>query len=527
MTANPDDELIFFDEPDSAAPTPAAAPDALPSAARRWKILIVDDDPEVHSITTLVLKNFRYDGRGLQFLHAGSAGEAKALIMQHPDTAVILLDVVMESNDSGLAFVEFVRKVQENPFVRIILRTGQPGQAPEEKVIVEYDINDYKEKTELSSQKLFTVMVSSLRTYRDILVIEANRQGLRRIIDASANLFELRSLRQLASGVLTQLVSILHMDPNAIVFETSGFAAAKSAKSFDILAATGKFEGLTRITREDELPANVRRDLHEAISRKRCLCYADRYIGYFKSQFGAETVIYCEGWNELSELNKSLIEIFCTNVHIAFENTHLNMEIEDTQKEIIYTLGEIAEARSHETGFHVKRVSEYSRLLGEKCGLPASHVEILRLAAPMHDVGKVAIPDTILNNPGPLSSDEFSTMKNHAAIGHDMLGSSSREIMKAAAIIAVQHHEKYDGSGYPAGLAGEDIHIFARITAIADVFDALCNDRVYRKAVDMHEILAYFARERGRHFDPELVDIFLANINDFILIKKMLDGRSL
>lgn len=525
MADNSKDDLIFFDEPDKPASAQDEIRETLQSPARCWKILIVDDDREVHSITTLVLKKFSYDGKGLQFLHAYSESEARARIMQHPDTAVILLDVVMENNDSGLAFVEFVRKVQKNAFVRIILRTGQPGQAPEEKVIVEYDINDYKEKTELSSQKLFTVMVSSLRTYRDILVIEANRRGLQRIIDASANLFELRSLRQLASGVLTQLVSILHMDPNAIVFETSGFAATKSAKNFDILAATGKFEGLTELTSENELPEHVLLDLHEAISRKRCLYYADRYIGYFKSQFGAETLIYCEGWNELSELNKSLIEIFCTNVHIAFENTHLNLEIEDTQKEIIYTLGEIAEARSQETGFHVKRVSEYSRLLGEKCGLSLTHIEILRLASPMHDVGKVAIPDNILNNPGPLTTDEFSTMKNHAAIGHDMLVSSSREIMQAAAIIAVQHHEKYDGTGYPAGLKGNDIHVFARITAIADVFDALCNDRVYRKAYDMNEILGYFTKERGSHFDPAMVDIFLANINDFIAIKKTLDGR--
>ncbi len=509
-----DDDLVFFADQE---PAPADQDGHL-SPDRCWKVMIVDDDPEVHSITTLVLKNFTYDRKKLFFLHAYSANEAKKIIGQHPDTAVILLDVVMESHDAGLALVEYVRKVQNNSFVRIILRTGQPGQAPEESVIVEYDINDYKEKTELSSQKLFTVMISSLRTYRDILVIEANRTGLKRIIDASANLFELRSLKQLASGVLTQLVSIMHMDPDAIVVDTSGFTATRSGKSFAVLAATGKFQGLTEITSYNELPERVFHDLQEAISRKKCLYYPDRYIGYFKSELGAETVIYCEGWKELNELNKSLIEIYCANVHIAFENAHLNKEIEDTQKEIIYTLGEIAEARSQETGFHVKRVSEYCRLLAEKCGLHPSLVEVLRLASPMHDVGKVAIPDSILNNPGPLSADEFSTMKNHALIGHDMLGASSREIMKAAAIIAVQHHEKYDGSGYPRGLTGEEIHIFARITTIADVFDALCNDRVYRKAFDLPEVIAYFKKERGGHFDPALVDIFLANIDAFLAI---------
>ncbi len=511
-----DEELLFNDEQEG----PAGAEKIIPVRTdKQWKVLVVDDDEEVHSITTLVLRKFTYDGKGLHFLHAHSAREAKVLIHEHPDTAVILLDVVMESHDSGLALVEYIRKTLNNPFVRIILRTGQPGQAPEEKVIVDYDINDYKEKTELSSQKLFTVMVTALRTYRDILTIEANRQGLRRIIDASANLFELRSLKQLASGVLTQLVSILHMDPNAIICETSGFAASRSPEKFEVLAATGRFDALMEGQGKATLPESVRNDLAKAISEKKSLYYPDRYIGYIESEVGSEVVIYCEGWNELSELNKALIEIFCTNVHVAFENTHLNMEIEGTQKEIIYTLGEIAEARSRETGFHVKRVSEYCRLLGEKAGLNPNQVEILRMAAAMHDVGKVAIPDTILNNPGSLTDDEFETMKNHAEIGFGMLGSSSRKILRAAAIIAVQHHEKYDGSGYPKGLKGEEIHQYARITAIADVFDALCCDRVYRKAYDLQAILDYFIKEKGTHFDPRLVDIFMDNLDEFLKVR--------
>ena len=513
MTEN-GEELLFSDDEE----TPQEEQDVPEQSNKIWKVLIVDDDEEVHSITTLVLKNFSYDGKGIKFLHAYSAEEAKKLMARNPDTAVLLLDVVMESQDAGLALVEYVRKTLNNPFVRIILRTGQPGQAPEESVIVDYDINDYKEKTELSSQKLFTVMVSSLRTYRDILTIEANRKGLKRIIDASANLFELRSLKNLASGVLTQLVSILHMDPNAIVCETSGFAA--TTEKFEVLAATGKFEEMTEINTKEALPEDVRNDLKEAIAQKQTMYFPDRYVGYFQSDVGSAIVIYSEGWNELSELNKYLIEIFCTNVHVAFENTHLNLEIEETQKEIIYTLGEIAEARSEETGLHVKRVSEYSRFLGEKYGLNPSQIEILRMASPMHDVGKVAIPDNILNNPGPLSDGEFETMKNHAELGFGMLGSSGRKIMKAAAIIAVQHHEKFNGSGYPNGLKGDEIHIFARITAIADVFDALCTDRVYHKAYDMPEILAYFKNERGKHFDPELVDIFLNNIDEFLRIKK-------
>ena len=524
-----DEDLVFFDDDEdenSQAGQEEKSSETLNKNAG-WKILVVDDDPMVHSITTLVLKDFSYDGRELEFIHAYSGKEAREMISAHPDTAIILLDVVMETADSGLQVVEFIRKELENVFVRIILRTGQPGQAPEEKVIVEYDINDYKEKTELSSQKLFTVMVSSLRTYRDILTIEANREGLKRIIDASASLFELRSMKQLASGVLTQLVSILHMDPNAIVCEASGVATSNEGEKFEVLAATGRFEKVMQKPGQSakELPAEVVADMRQAQVQGECIYFDDRYVGYFKSDMGVETVIYCEGWNELTELNKNLIEIFCTNVHIAFENTILNKEIEDSQKEIIYTLGEIAEARSKETGCHVKRVSEYCRLLGEKYGLRTSQLEILRLASPMHDVGKVAIPDSILNNPGALTDDEFETMKNHAEIGFGMLGSSNRDIMKAAAVIAVQHHEKYDGSGYPNCLQGEEIHIFARIVTIADVFDALCSDRVYRKAYGMDTIQEYFRQERGTHFDPQLVDLFLGNLDEFLLLREQLSSE--
>jgi len=518
-----DEDIVFYDDDEAQSPLVKDKGSATPPRAEdSWKILIVDDDQEVHSITTLVLKDFTYEGRKLEFIHAYSGTEAREMIRTHPDTAVIFLDVVMESSDSGLRVVEYIRKELFNVFVRIILRTGQPGQAPEEKVIVDYDINDYKEKTELSSQKLFTVMVSSLRTYRDILTIEANREGLKRIIDASASLFELRSLKQLASGVLTQLVSILHMDPSAVVCEASGIAASNQGETFEVIAATGRFEDImgSSNAKSRHLPAEVVEDMRQALVKESCLYFEDRYVGYFKSEVGAETVIYCEGWNELGELNKSLIEIFCANVHIAFENTLLNKEIEDTQKEIIYTLGEIAEARSKETGCHVKRVSEYCRLLGELYGFSPARLEILRLASPMHDVGKVAIPDAILNNPGPLSDDEFETMKNHAQIGFGMLGTSSRDIMKAAAIIAVQHHEKYNGTGYPKGMKGAEIHIFARIAAIADVFDALCSDRVYRKAYGMDAILSYFERERGEHFDPDLVDLFLDNIDMFQKVRK-------
>ena len=205
--------------------------------------------------------------------------------------------------------------------------------------------------------------------------------------------------------------------------------------------------------------------------------------------------------------------------HDITEVVQLHNELEETQRELIYRMGEIGETRSLETGNHVKRVAEYSKLLGEKYGLSTEEVNILFMASPMHDIGKVGIPDSILNKPGKHTPQEWEVMKTHSEIGYDILKSSNRPILKAAAIISHTHHEKWDGSGYPRNLSGDDIHIFGRITAIADVFDALGSDRVYKKAWDLDRILNLFKEQRDIHFDPMLVDIFLKNLNDFLVIR--------
>ncbi len=197
----------------------------------------------------------------------------------------------------------------------------------------------------------------------------------------------------------------------------------------------------------------------------------------------------------------------------------LHKELEDTQKEIVYRLGEVGETRSKETGFHVKRVAEYSRLLAKLIGLDERKVNLIYTASPMHDIGKVGIPDSILKKPARLNEEEWEIMKTHSKIGFDILKNSKREILRAAAIISYTHHEKYDGTGYPNQIKGENIHIFGRITALADVFDALGSDRVYKKAWELDKILDLIKQESGRHFDPKLVDIFLKNLDLFLYIK--------
>jgi len=201
------------------------------------------------------------------------------------------------------------------------------------------------------------------------------------------------------------------------------------------------------------------------------------------------------------------------------EVIELHKEIEDTQKDVIFSLGSIGEARSKETGNHVKRVAEYSKLLALKFGLSEAESELLKIASPMHDIGKIGIPDVILNKPAKFTPEEFEVMKNHAVIGYNMLNGSDRKLLKISATIAYEHHEKYDGSGYPRGLKGEEIHIFGRITAIADVFDALGSDRCYKQAWDLEKILNLFKEERGKHFDPILVDLLFENLEQFLKIR--------
>jgi PAS domain S-box-containing protein len=194
-------------------------------------------------------------------------------------------------------------------------------------------------------------------------------------------------------------------------------------------------------------------------------------------------------------------------------------DIEQVQKEIIFNMGSIGESRSKETGNHVKRVAEYSKILAVKYGLCEAEAEMLRQASPMHDIGKVAIPDSILNKKGALSEQEKQIMQTHAQKGYDMLRVSDRPLLKAASIVALEHHEKWDGTGYPYNKKGNQIHIYGRITAVADVFDALGSDRCYKKAWEDERIFKLFKEERGKHFDPKLVDIFFENIESFLKIR--------
>ncbi len=325
---NDSDELLFSDEPAPAAPEIVAQSAAKPAGA--WKVLLVDDEKEVHSITKIALSDFSFEDKGIEFFHAYSAREANEMIARHPDTALILLDVVMESEDAGLRVVKHVREQLRNNMARIILRTGQPGQAPERKVIVDYDINDYKTKTELTAQKLFTTVVAALRAFRDIKIIDSNKKGLEKIIDASSSIFELKSLENFIVGALTQITALLYLEEQS-AFVTC-FAACEQNGELVILAGTGQYAEQSRRKVSESVSEDVRHCLENAIDRGATQYYDDRCVIYFKTKNGTNNMIFMQGTRNLSNWDKNLLEIFCGNIAVALDNIYLIDRI--VQKEI-------------------------------------------------------------------------------------------------------------------------------------------------------------------------------------------------
>jgi putative nucleotidyltransferase with HDIG domain len=214
-------------------------------------------------------------------------------------------------------------------------------------------------------------------------------------------------------------------------------------------------------------------------------------------------------------LDHQVLDLFSHNVAVALDNLYLNRQVLQTQEGLILMLGEAIEMRSMEAGQHVHRVAEYSALLGGLLGMSKQEVELLRMAAPLHDIGKIAIEDSILNKPGRHSPDESVRMKEHAAIGAKILTGHGLPILDAASQVAAGHQENWDGSGYPAGKKGEDIHIYGRIVALADVFDALKSDRCYKKAWSLEKTLEFVREQRGIKFDPALVDLLCDNLDRF------------
>jgi response regulator RpfG family c-di-GMP phosphodiesterase len=490
-----EDEIPTFDEQHSLHLSP-------------WKVLIVDDDKEVHAVTKLVLSNFEWEETPLLFLSAYSAYEAEQLFLEHSDIAVALIDVVMETDNAGLQLIKNIREKLKNNTTRIVLRTGQPGQAPERDIIREYEISDYKNKTELSGLKLDTLMCSALRSYQKIIELNKNTKGLELVIESSAAISDAMTHEMLIYETSAYLAKLIEQCSLTRAYSLSSLGIYCNSTVFHLIESCGDFAHLSDLEDIDKIPDHASLLISKSIFEKRHIYTANALVMNMKSSSDSCIIFYFEGFSSISEQDIVLLNLFASNTQTVFDNEELRHELEEGQREIVYLLGEAIERKSQETGNHIRRVAEITRILALELGFSITESEKIKSASPLHDLGKIGVPDKILHKPGKLNAVEWKIMQTHVEIGYELVRYSTQDILKYAALISYQHHEKWDGSGYPNGLKGNEIHLVGRIAALADVFDALSHDRCYKNAWPIKDVLQFINDQNGLHFDPRVVAAF-------------------
>jgi len=461
-----------------------------------WNILIVDDEESIHSITELVLSNFRFDDIPVKFLNAYSAKEAKEILKSENDIALILLDVVMESDDAGLQLVKYIRNDLQNKMVRIVLRTGQPGSAPEEEVITSYDINDYKDKTELTNTKLKSTVHNAIKSYRDMKKLKDNRDTLVKY----KNMF----------NSATDFIFVVDRENN-IIEANNAFLKAMGKEHTDTI---GKpvFNLFTKRS-DDNLQKNIDRSMHglniNYITEINFDVLGSRHVD-------VEFFPYYDQGNNLSAVVVNFQDI-TESILKQKETDALKTKQIENYEQTIYTLVDMIEKRDSYTAGHTRRVAEYAVLIAKQLDLDPSEIENLQKAAMLHDIGKITTPDSILLKPGKFNELEYSLIKDHISTGYEML--KGIDTYKNLAEIMILHHERYDGQGYPNGLKGDEISLLGHIMIVSDAFDAMTTDRIYKRRKEVHEAFSEMLELKEKQFHPDVVDAAIIALNGITIIE--------
>ncbi|MEG3638916.1 HD domain-containing phosphohydrolase [Magnetococcus sp. PR-3] len=495
-------KLIRKKRPESRNSHPVQKPEV--SDATPWRVLVVDDDEDIHVLTRLNLRDFSFSGHSAQIISANSAEQAKRIIMEQDPFAVALIDVVMEEESAGLKLVEWIRKTWGDQQIRLIIRTGQPGVAPERYVIDNYDIDDYKDKTELTANRLYTALRTAIKAYRDLQVIETNRLGLERILESTPNLFprNVDVVPEFFQGVLTQIISLCHLGKNSIVTSGDGLIMTLSGEKVVVQAGTGDFEDVHSHKTETVV------DLcHEVVQSKRNVDELGKNVQLIPLKTHQRNMgyIYLENTDQLTDNDRHIIHVMANQFASVLANLQLTMDLQEANRHAMHMLAIAAEFKDTDTGNHIKRIASLVTKIAEDLGVKQAEALRMGQASKLHDIGKIGVPDQILRKPDQLSHEEFEVIKAHPGIGATILG--GQNWFELAHDIALFHHEKWNGTGYPQGLSGEAIPLAARIVAIADVFDALTNMRPYKSAWSVEDAMQEIMRGRGVHFDPGVVDI--------------------
>jgi diguanylate cyclase (GGDEF)-like protein len=295
-----------------------------------WKILVVDDDEDVHITSEQALKNVELLGRFPQFLHAYSANECANLLSIERDVAVILLDVVMETHDAGLHVVDKIRRELLLTMPRIILRTGQPGYAPELDAIRDYDINDYKTKSELTRNKLFTTVLAAIRSYDQIMRMDSNRRGLEKIVQASNELITETSLQSFASGVIKHLAAILHIVPDGLVCTQVDMVSELPSKHYTVIAASGRFESLVQRNLDEIDDSKICESLRRCLKEQEHIFEKEYLVLHFPMRNHKHFAVYIKTKHPPSNDDRELLKVFCSNISVCADIIILIARLKDS-----------------------------------------------------------------------------------------------------------------------------------------------------------------------------------------------------
>ncbi|NQZ03782.1 response regulator [Idiomarina sp.] len=481
-------QFMFADEPQQAQP--ALLKD-------KWKVLIVDDEPEVHAVTKLALSDFEFLGRGLEFYSAFSGEEARQLVDQHPDAAILLLDVVMESDDAGLKVARYIREDADNHYTRIILRTGQPGQAPERTVIVNYDINDYKSKTELTAQKLFTAVMSSLRSYRDIMSVDQSRQGLEKIIEASANLYTLQPMQQFVDGIVQQLSWVI-----GGARQTLYATATDDGRAYRVVAANGEDSQVAMgQTLRSVLPAPALAELDSVIQNNSHHYGGDFVLMYCRSHCRPQgSVLFIGGMSRaLTDDDHHVLKLFAENVQKAQDNV---VCIEDTD----VLMAGIADQLVHLQASHF--ASE---------DVAGSEAIAYRLGKALFDESiaiDVSCAITLYARAKPLlaciepnAAAHETSCQQRIATSLRGLKNGQQQATQFAYTALMERLERWDGLGLPEGKKGNSI---AESTQVILVSEQIADWRTQGLAES--DMITRLQDERGRYYSPDFLDKVIKHI---------------
>ena len=356
--------------------------------------------------------------------------------------------------------------------------------------------------------------------------IKSNKKWIERIVSACANIFAKQQIEdyciQTAISIKDLILDDMVENKSPSLLENNDGSVQSDVSVSVAIKKDGQFIEIHNVGSIRDCKYKLLEEMHSG-NNKEGVFFGRSYMVillYISNVLNA--IVYFEGINNgISDNLKNIIMIAYNNISIAFDNLKLKSDIVQTQQSVFIYLAEMSEAKSIETGSHIKRVAEYVRTLCEAFGMSLHETQVVTKASMMHDIGKLAIPEELIVKKGEITPEEYEIIKQHVVYGHTMLSKSHGEFMEAAAVIAQQHHEKWDGSGY-LGLKGEQIHLYARITSIADVYDALTNKRSYKDAWTSQEASGYIMENSGSHFDPLVVDAFIRSIDRIIAVQNVI-----